>query len=291
MSDTKTFHIVSGSPNVKFTAPNTFTMRLPASGLRTSSSMEVALKQMTIYYSWPNISALKGNNLLRYIWPLSTGPQTFDVVLSDGIYQFSEMQDYLQQVMMSRNHYLIDSSGQPVFYIQLVVNTVLYCLSLTCSPLPASLPTGWSYPAGWAAVSGVTPQLVVPAGWSNVSGFPVGTYPPVAQASVYQTNSINVPQITDATSLNVTSNLVDNGRFSLSPNVLTSFVVPTAQSPGTLINLQPSLVDWLPVSKETTFTEISISLTDQLMKPIQIKDPSGFVCILNIKDVLKIQLR
>lgn len=281
--DTKTLHITSGSSTVTFTSPNTFTFKLPAYGLRTSSSMEVALKQMTMYYSWPNISAAKGNNLIRYTWPLSTGTQTFDVLMADGIYQFSEMQDYLQQVMMSRGHYLIDQYGQPQFYINLTVNSVLYCLSLTCTPLPASLPSGWSYPSGWQSTVALTPQLIVPNGWSQVSGFPIGTYPTTAQSSVYQTNSANVPQITSSTSLNVISNVVDNSSISLAPNVLTTFVVPVNQSPGTLINIQPTMLDWLPMSKENTFSEVTIALTDQLMRPIQIKDPSGFVCILNVR--------
>ena len=56
------------------------------------------MKSLTIYYSWPNISAAKNNNTFSYYWP-ATG-LIYPVVLADGIWQFSEMQSYLEQVML-----------------------------------------------------------------------------------------------------------------------------------------------------------------------------------------------
>jgi hypothetical protein len=63
---TKSIHIVEGAAGTTFEYPNKFTLRLPASGFRTDRD-EVALRSLSVYFSWPNISAEKGNNTFSYI--------------------------------------------------------------------------------------------------------------------------------------------------------------------------------------------------------------------------------
>jgi hypothetical protein len=279
---TRSLQIVSGATTTTFTSPNQFTYNLPSYGFKSGRD-EVAMKSLTVYYSWPNISAAKGNNAFSYYWP-ATG-LTYPVVLADGIWQFSEIRSYLEQVMTQNGHYLVDSGGNNRYYISFIVNPVLYCLSLTVTPLPATLPAGWSNPnvVNLTTAAGNTPQLIIPAGGAaTLTGFTAGRYPPAPQTALYQINS-GIPQISDVTSLNIVSNLVDNSGFSLTPTILASFVVPPDQSPGSLIQLQPANVDWIPVQKDLTFNQITISLVDQLMRPVTIRDPQGFVMILNLR--------
>ena len=138
-SGTKSIQIVSGASNVTFDGVNKFTLQLPQSGLRTPSSeiLEVALKSMSIYYSWFNISSLKGNNTFKYTW--ADGVEK-TVVVQDGIWSYGEIRSYLKQQMFANGHYLLDSNGRETYYLDLVLNPALYCLSLTCTPLPAVLP-------------------------------------------------------------------------------------------------------------------------------------------------------
>ncbi len=75
------------------------------------------------------------------------------------------------------------------------------------------------------------------------------------------------------------------GLLSLYPNVLASFVVPSEQRPGSLIQIQPSNLEWVAVQKAMTFTEIEVAIVDQLMRPIVIRDPVGFVAIINVRRV------
>lgn len=275
-SATRTLQLVSGSNTTRFTYPNKFTLSLPSSGFRTAND-EVALKSMSLYYSWPNISAVQGNNSFSYRW----GGTTFPVVLADGIWQFHEIMAYFQQVMYQNGHYLIDAAGTTQYYINFVVNSVLYCLSLVVTPLPSSLPAGWSNPAN-VVLSGQTPQLIIPSSMVKLTGFAAATYPATTQSTQFQLNS-DIPQISDVSSMNVISSLVNNSGLSLTPNVLMSFVLPSDQGPGTLIQLQPANLDWVPVSKQQTFSEIEIEIVDQLMRPIIIRDPSGFVLTLNVR--------
>ena len=269
--------IVSGSSTTVFTGPNTFTLTLPRSGFQSNKD-EVALKSLTCYYSWFNVSADKQNNSFSYNWQGTN----FPVVIADGIWQFNEIMNYFQQVMEKNGHFLVDSDGVNQYYIEFIVNPQLYCLSLTATPVPTSVPAGWSNPQG-ISLSGQTPQLVVSSvGFASLTGFIQGTYPASAQTTLYQINS-TIPQITDVSSINILCNLVDNSGFNLSPNVLTAFVVPSGQKPGSLITLQPFSPDYVPIKKDQTFETIQVSIVDQLMRPINIRDPVGFVMILNLR--------
>ena len=192
-SSTRSIQVVGGANQVTFTAPNIFTLRLPSSGFRTNKD-ECSLKSLTLYYSWPNISSAMGNNSFSYNW----NGTSFPVVLADGIWNFSDIQSYLQQVMLQNGHYLVDASGNQQYYISIFANSVLYALSLTVTPVPSSLPAGWSNPAG-IALFGKTPQLVIPAGLVTLTGFAAGSYPTLPQTTLFQINS-GIPQISNVSS-------------------------------------------------------------------------------------------
>ena len=159
----KTLQFVSGSATTTFNAPNEFVLQLPRNGFRSDND-ECALTSMTLQYSWPNISAALGNNQFSYSF---TGEAPFPVIMGDGIWQFSDIRAYFKQVMLLNKHYLVDSNGQNVFFIDFVVNPVLYCLSLTVKPPPTSLPEGWTNPGGLDLFSSL-PQLHIPAGFSTI---------------------------------------------------------------------------------------------------------------------------
>jgi hypothetical protein len=277
-SSTRSIQVAGGASQVTFTAPNKFTVRLPASGFRTGKD-ECALKSLTLHYSWPNVSAAMRNNQL----PFKYENVNYSVVLDDGIWNFSDIQAYLEQVMMQYGLYLVNAAGVNVFFISLVANPVLYSLSLTITPVPTALPTGWTNPAG-LVLTGKTPQLRILPEMVNLTGFAEGFYPLVPQTSLYQANS-GIPQITNVSALNITSNICASSGLSLYPNVLASFVVPSEQRPGSLIQIQPSNLDWVGVQKATTFTEIEVAIVDQLMRPIVLRDPAGFVAIINVRRV------
>lgn len=277
-STTRTIRIVSGSSTVSFSDGNTFTLKLPQSGFQTGKD-EISLKSLTIYNSWFNISQEKGNNQFSYIWP---GAGSFPVVIADGIWDFSDIMNYFKQVMKKNGHYLIDSTGLEHFYLDLVVNPVLYCLSFTATPLPTALPEDWQNPSGITLGDGLTPQMTIPATFSRLTGFAPGNYPADPATTLFQVNS-GVPQITDVTTLNLSCNLLDKTGFSFGPGVLASFVQPEGTRPGSLISIEPTNLDWVPVQQQQIFQEVSISLVDQLMRPVTIHDPTGMVAILNVR--------
>lgn len=272
---THSLQIVSGSTTTTFQYPNKFTLQLPAYGLTTGID-EVSLKSLTMYYSWPNISLLKGNNSFSYM----LSGVSYPVVMGDGIYSFADINNFLTQVMVLNGHYMIDSNGNKKVFMTFIVNPALYCLSLDIFPVPSILPDGWTNPMSMPL--GSTLQLSIPLGMSALTGFAAGLYPPTPWTVLYQINS-GIPQISDVTSLNVTSNVVDASSFSLSTNVMASLVVAIGQQPGSQIQFQPVNLDWVGLQKRQTFTEITLEIKDQLLRPVIMRDPSGFVAIMNIR--------
>ena len=59
--------------------------------------------------------------------------------------------------------------------------------------------------------------------------------------------------------------------------------MPTGQEPGTLVTVQPNERDWVGVVPQKMFTEITLELVDQRRRPVTIRDPAGFVAILNVR--------
>ena len=185
--------------------------------------------------------------------------------------------------MISRNHYLVNTAGANVYYLDIAENAVLYCLSITATPLPVNLPAGWTNPGiNLTTAAGRIPRLVVPFGTSALLGLAAATYPTIDQTVIFQRNS-GIPQISTATSYNLNCSIVDNSGFSLMPNVLASFPKPDGQAAGSLMRIEPTNQDWIPVQQSVTFQSIDVWLTDQLSRDLKIRDSAGFIVILNVR--------
>ena len=271
--------LVSGAPNVTFTAPNKFTFTLP-SPYQASDQDRVSLKSLRMYYSWFNMTAAKKNNSLSYTWVDNT---VHTVTLPDGIWSFLDFQTYLEQVMFSKKHYLLDNNARPVYYIRFESNSVFYRISLSVNAVPAVLPSGHTAPAGWVApATNKTPVVHIPAtAIRSYLGFEAGSYPSQAQATLFQINGQNVPQVTDITSLMLQSNLVNN-EYGPDSRTLASFNVEPGTEPGSLISEIPFYQDWIPMQM-ARFSQIVLTLVDQNSRPVKIEDTAGFIATLNIE--------
>jgi hypothetical protein len=236
----KHLQVVSGAPNVRFVSPNKFVYDFPRPYL-SGNADRVSMKSLRMYYSWFNMSAAKNNDRFSYVW---VDGQTYDVVLPDGMWDYGNFQNYLEEVMTSRGHYLNDADGQPHHFIEIVVNSIRYRISLVVRPVPAVLPEKWIAPAGFVFPTvDTTPQLVVPD--TNIAaylGFTPGSYPETPQATIFQMNGQNAPQVTDITSVQVQSNLVFND-FGPDQRTLHTFNVGPDTLPGSMLAEVPFYPD------------------------------------------------
>ena len=66
----------------------------------------MAIKQITIPYSWYNITAALDNNVLTYYLPNSSNVQTpYSTTLVDGFYDTAELNTIMQTQMRGNGHY------------------------------------------------------------------------------------------------------------------------------------------------------------------------------------------
>ncbi|NBP02411.1 MAG: hypothetical protein EBU90_20300 [Proteobacteria bacterium] len=190
---------------------NVFKYTFP-SGAVNFKDDQIAVTQVSLYYSWYNInSSLYNNNSFSYTWIDGT---IVNVTLPNGSYAVSDINSYLQSVMVSNGHYLVDSTGNYVYFLEFTTNTVYYAVQLNAYAVPTSSsasassytkPSGatWSYPS-----STKTPQLTISStnNFYKIVGFSAGTYPSTQQSSTYSFKSDIVPPVGAGCSYKIPAN-------------------------------------------------------------------------------------
>lgn len=240
---------------------------------------EIALSSISIYNSWPNISsALYQNNTFAYQW---VDGGIFPVVLPQGLYQVSDIQNYWIFVMQTNGHFLVNSSNQNVFYAALTTNPALYGVSFTSVPLPTSLPAGWKVGTGsapaWSAayfLAGLPlgPQLQLNATPFNlIIGFaPSTNYPVALPTANYVANSTFAPELSPAPSVIINCSLTNFG-LSLQPTAIFSFS-PTVGG-GSQIFIDVAKLIYLPVIP-STLSSFNLTITDEMGNALPVLDPA-----------------
>jgi hypothetical protein len=262
---------------------STYTYRFPLGSQPTfEKGDKIALDSLSMYYSWPSITSTNGNNTFQYVWPFNSSTTT-TVTVPDGFYTIEDLNAYLQYIMIANKHYLVDSSGNYVYYLNFSTNSVRYAVQLDVSPLPTALGT-YTYPSGatWTLSGTATyPQIVIPSSnsISNIIGFNAGTYPSTTTpaTSTYSKISDFTPQVTPVSSVVVTCSLLNNS-YSIPNNLLYSFAPNTTY--GSQITITPPSKTFVDMQGGKV-SEFSISFLDQNFNKLKIQD-NNVVILLTI---------
>ncbi|RAW23498.1 hypothetical protein PC110_g20069 [Phytophthora cactorum] len=190
------------------------------------------------------------NNTFMIEVPTAATTSTISITLPDGIYAYADINRSIQTALVSAGAYLIDASGNNVFYIQLSENSVYYAAQFDFSATPTTLPTtggSWTRPATGLYSSGGTglptttrvPRIIIDnAAFGKVVGLTTGTYPSTsATVSSAQLSNI-IPQIQPSSSYVVRCDLIKN-EYVASGDILSAFDHGDAQV-GQLISYKPS---------------------------------------------------
>ena len=147
----------------------------------------IAVSQIIMYYSWFNITSIYQNNLYTYTWTVGGVTTTYNVNIPNGVYDIKDINAYMQWVMINNGHYLINASGDNVYYAEIIVNANRYAIQLNTFLVPTALPVGFTQPANFAGYPTTTQNPVVsfPANFNSIVG-----YNPVA--NVYFSSNANV---------------------------------------------------------------------------------------------------
>lgn len=127
---------------------------------------EIAVQNISLYYSWVNINASTlHNNTFYYTWGVAGNAPPysaqFAVVIPDGLYEISTINHFLQFTMIANGHYLIDTAtGNYVYFIEIVVSPSNYTVQINTYPVPV-IAAGPTAPAGYTLPTSPAPWTYV----------------------------------------------------------------------------------------------------------------------------------
>ena len=110
--------------------PGDFTIKFnPSLKLDPEKKHQLALDRLSMTYSWYNIRSDYGNNKIKYTHD-GTNWQT--ITFTDGMYSYSDINDYIHQYMEQKSHHSTDSSGKKTYSINLtfILSTYRVLISL-----------------------------------------------------------------------------------------------------------------------------------------------------------------
>ena len=98
--------------------PDNFLIKFnPALKLDREMQHSLAIDRLTMTYSWYNIRSSYKNNTIKY--SNDRGANSNTVTFKDGMYSYTDMNNYLHQYMEQRNHHTTDQRGNKVFHINI----------------------------------------------------------------------------------------------------------------------------------------------------------------------------
>ena len=114
----KTFFM--NSKNSKTSEPNRFKYDLIDNLDFKHPNKNMALANLSIYYTWKNVKSTYNNNKFKI--SASTWNETFD--LPDGSYNTSEMQDYIEYII--KKHETIGKNAPILIYANTINNRIVF---------------------------------------------------------------------------------------------------------------------------------------------------------------------
>ena len=104
----------------KTSEPNRFKYDLIDKLDLKSPNKNMALANLSIYYTWKNVKSTYNNNKFKLSAP--TRNETFD--LPDGLYNISEIQDYIEYII--KKHETIGESAPILIYANTINNRIVF---------------------------------------------------------------------------------------------------------------------------------------------------------------------
>ena len=153
--------LVLNSSNVFGNNKNIYKFNFVNGMFNIKEGSEICISNITLPYSWFNITTAYQNNSFQFTW-YGTSTVVYTVVLPDGFYLVSDINNFLENFMITNNLYLINTTtGSYVFYIQLYTSATYYSNQILSFAIPLSLPTGYTAPVGWPGVPLNTKHTII----------------------------------------------------------------------------------------------------------------------------------
>lgn len=283
----------------------------------TFRDSEIAVAQITMYYSWFNVTSTLRNNKFTFNWINAAGTNnytTYTVTIPDGLYEVKDINAFLQFVFINAPSlstsiisptptapfYLIDPAGDYMYYAEFVINPTAYAIQLNTFSVPTAVPAGWSNPGGTLLPAQTfNPIITTPSAFNQIVGFSStfasdqnqnNATPNPATRTAYKIGSTLsylstiTPQVQPNSNLLVSISNIDN--VYANPTSVIYSLAPSVAI-GELIVEKPPQFNFNKLL-QGTYNELRLQFLGVDLQPVQIKDPNMTI-LLTIKDVGGIQ--
>lgn len=243
---------------------------------------KIALQKANLYYSWANINADNRTFQISFPVGLSFTDVNVSIPIGTNFSSISEMNNYLQTVMIANGFYLIDNNGDNVYYMSLIANPTAYGVSLVQRLVPTSLTglSGWSTPSNFAGFPIISKtmkfttdssQFNLLIGFASSTTFNGG-------ASGQTLNSTFTPQLSPTSTVLVKCSHANN-TLSLNgdSSIIYSFTT-RGTSYGSLIEVEPQNIVYYNITSNSN--NLIIEFSDQDNVPLPIVDPNMSILLL-----------
>jgi hypothetical protein len=198
--------------------------------------------------------------------------------------------------MIQNGHYLVNGSGENVYYAEFIVNPSRYAVQVNTYLFPTALPVGFTNPAAVPfPPQSFNPIITFPPNINQIFGYvanfatnqnlnnayvpPVSDYVSKLANGTISYISTQAPNVQPNSSLLFSLSNIDNAYAQ--PTSIIYTLVPTV-AVGQLINERPANYIWNKLIPGT-YNEIRLTLLGTDLQPIKINDPSMTI-VLVIKD-------
>ena len=280
------FILTLNSTNLSNTNTNTSFKYNFINGGFSCKDYEMCVSSITLPYSFYNVSSNYANKTLSLIFPTGSTTVQYDITLPDGFYTVADINSYIQQICVDNGAYLLDSSGNYVYFVQLAYNTTYYTVQLLTFLVPNSIGSYTRPSNGLYSLSGTglpttasTPKFVFSSTGSirNIIGFEAGTFPPTTQTASWNTSSTLTPVGSTVNSIIMQCSLISN-RCTTPSDIIDSMPINDT-SFGSNIIYQPSFERFVTVS-DGTFNNFTFSFRDQNLNEIYARDPNVSITLI-----------
>jgi len=246
----------------------------------------ITVSKISMYYSWTNINATPlANNTFTYQTRTGAAANAaVTVPIPDGIYEISDLNNFLQFTFIAAGFYLINNLGQNVYYAEFIVNPTKYSVDINCYPVPTALPAGWSLPTNWGlgyfgAVT-YTPIITTPANFNKIMGQVAGfsTFGGfnLAGTATITNSSTTAPQVQPNPTIFLSASGIQN--IYSNPSSIIYSVTPTT-AVGTQIVEQPPEFSYCKLL-EGTYNELRFRWLGTNLGQLKLLDPTMTITLL-----------
>ena len=261
----------------------------------------IAVSSISMFYSWFNILSASQNNTLSYTWTVGAVTTTYTLTIPNGLYEIADINAFLQWSSIQNGTYLINPSGDNVYYSELILNPQRYSVQLNTFQVPTSLPVGWSAPGNFAGYPTQTfnPIVTFPSNFNAIVGYPVNF------ASNGNVNNAYVPPTASIINNYVSKNGIGTLSYlsNVAPQVqpnnnvlfsLSSINSPYSQPSNIIYSLNPNVgiggqiyvtppnFMWTKMI-DGTYNELRLTFLGTNLEPLTINDPNMTI-LLTIRD-------